>query len=231
MPPRDFSEDGAVGAGSNVQQPQAGSQTGGFTQSDFGMAGGFGAGSVPTASPRAPSAPTVSAAGVPRAGVPGAGPVPLRAVTPFMFAGGGAIPDDDNDYDGNGSPAQELMQKALSTIDGVLAFGRRLHGLGGGDNEGIQTAQDDEAGSAGSPGQKRFQDGSMSPNIEDRRGESPPGAVGGAVSNFVGKAYDLYDRAANPDNPIDQSNPIAKDLGGDDLSQPPGGAIDTDEDE
>ena len=151
----------------------------------------------------------------------------------YMFADGGAIPDADDDGSGdtNGSPVQDAIQKALSTVDGVLAFGRRLHGLGGGSNEGIPMGQqDDQAGSAGAPGNPRFQDGSKSPNVDDRRNESPPGAVGGAVNNFVGKAYSLYDRAANPDNPIDQNNPLAKDLGGDDLSQPNKGAIDTDED-
>lgn len=63
------------------------------------------------------------------------------------FSEGGAISEADNDYDGNGSPAQEAVQRALSTIDGVLAFGRRLHGLGGGgDNEGAIPGAGKQAG-------------------------------------------------------------------------------------
>jgi len=50
------------------------------------------------------------------------------------FADGGAIPT--NDGFSNGSPQQDAISKALSTVDGVLAYGRKLHGLGGGNEEG-----------------------------------------------------------------------------------------------
>lgn len=54
------------------------------------------------------------------------------------FSQGGAIPDSET---GEGSPEQDQISKALESVDAVLAFGRKLHGLGGGDNEGaIQTA-------------------------------------------------------------------------------------------
>ena len=53
-----------------------------------------------------------------------------------FFSQGGAIPDDTD-----GSPEQDDISKALESVDQVLAFGRKLHGLGGGDDEGaINTA-------------------------------------------------------------------------------------------
>ncbi len=62
----------------------------------------------------------------------------------MSYSEGGAISDDD---EGNGSPDQDAIQRALQSVDGVLAFGRKLHGLGGGDEEdggaikGTQMAQ------------------------------------------------------------------------------------------
>jgi len=150
--------------------------------------------------------------GTPNPGTYKSGPGGFSYTPPTVFEDGGAIPDDDT----NGSPQQDLLQKALSTVDGVLAFGRKLHGLGGGDNEGA-IREDTQAGSAGDPANPRFQDFRKSPNVVDRRNQEI-GPVEGAVNNFVGKAYSLYDRAVNPDNPIDRSNPLAKDLGGEDLS-------------
>lgn len=58
----------------------------------------------------------------------------------LMFAEGGAI-EDDLDGSINGSPPQDAIMKALSTVDGVLAFGRKLHGLGEGDNGAIKGTQ------------------------------------------------------------------------------------------
>lgn len=173
MAPRNFSEDGAFGAGGDgsTPNPSAGAPTGGFSVSDAGPS-----------QPQTPSYPSYNdAPSTPSGGGGGyQAPAPPKQATrktpndypvgssewqsqfiqdttgithpEFLqntggfqtiasFSQGGAIPDGDDDYDGNGSPAQERMQRALSNIEGVLAFGRKLHGLGGGDNEGaINTA-------------------------------------------------------------------------------------------
>ena len=79
-----------------------------------------------------------AATGTPDPGVYSRGSDGSFKYTPMGFADGGAIPDDET---GEGSPEQDRISKALESVDQVLAFGRQLHGLGGGDNEGaIQTA-------------------------------------------------------------------------------------------
>jgi len=50
----------------------------------------------------------------------------------YHFAEGGSVPDDDQ---GGGDPQQQAIQQALDTVDGVMAFGYKLHGLGGDDSE------------------------------------------------------------------------------------------------
>lgn len=135
----------AVGlAGANpFQQGGNGLSTpSGFNPAAVGLAGAtpFGVDSPSLPTPSAgPSSVGSGSSGMQRS----AGGTSAQAVG-LAFADGGAIEDDGSASDGsasgggdtNGSPQQDAISKALSTVDGVLAYGRKLHGLGGGDNEG-----------------------------------------------------------------------------------------------
>lgn len=116
--PNDFSQDGAVGAG-------------GGTPSASGTQGTFGAG-----------VPHSSNAG---------GAMSFFGVTPpagagLAFAEGGAIDEDPNADDPQGSAMgnqlQQSINAALGTVDKVLSYGRQLHGLDGDDSDSgaIKTA-------------------------------------------------------------------------------------------
>jgi hypothetical protein len=56
-------------------------------------------------------------------------------VNGFMFADGGAIPDDNGDGSSQMNGLQASINAALSTVDNVLSYGRKLHGLSGGNEE------------------------------------------------------------------------------------------------
>jgi hypothetical protein len=116
----------------------------------------------------------------------------------FSFADGGDVPDD-----GSTDP----MAAALQSVDATLQHGYQKYGLSNNPN-----------GSS-----SNYSGFNQSPNVEDRRNDwGSDGGVGGAirdyvqtpVSNFIGKAYSLYDRVAQPDiKPGDEDNPMGKDLG------------------
>jgi hypothetical protein len=115
----------------------------------------------------------------------------------LSFEDGGDVGDGG---DSNGSPQQDAIQKALSTVDGVLAYGRKLHGLGGGDNEGggIQTA---DAG---------YQNGRMParPGNQSESGAAPVQPMPGPLpptSNPFGKRADAM--PSRPGNPSDSGLP------------------------
>jgi hypothetical protein len=184
--PNSFANDGAQGAGQNTNTAPAPADVFGRPP-EFSAGGdpqvGFAAGEI--------SAPQYYSA---------AGYTP--SAVGLAFSQGGAIPDDTN-----GSPQQDAISKALESVDQVLAFGRKLHGLGGGSNEGaIQTAGADQR----LPGDQGSWEGPMSPTKP-----SP---------------------APQPINPFPQlppgNNPFGKraDAGGDNDSDDQAGAIDTDED-
>jgi hypothetical protein len=256
MAPRDFSEDGAIGAGSSGS---AGSQTGGFSQSDsFGGVGisynfdGLptmdGSSSPPPDGGGAQAADNAASSGAPAlmsggltttaSNGPTAPQTPRIGTAAFTnqfiqnphgyqfaaaFEDGGAIDDTD------GSPQQDHISKALETVDQVLAFGRKLHGLGGGDNEGaIDTAaampmipgnQSETPGPyrPGGGGQKMAANMPSIPGSQSESGRPPQQPMPGPLpptSNPFGKRADAG-------NDPDQD-------GDDDSGQP--GAIDTDED-
>jgi hypothetical protein len=117
------------------------------------------------------------------------------------FSDGGAISDSES---GEGSPEQDQISKALESVDQVLAFGRKLHGLGGGDNEGaIQTAD------ARIPSIPGTQSNSGVKPIQPMPGPLPP------TANPFGKRADAT--GSDPDQDGDNDSGSA-------------GAIDTDED-
>lgn len=293
MPPRDFSEDGAFGAGT----PGAGSPTGGTSVSDPGSPSAGGAAAYTegminhtpgsySSGPDGLSYKPLSAsqmqgasdytqgqinhtAGNYTSGPGGLGYSPLTAQqqagssaytqgmidhtpgtyksgpggfsfspaagpgTGFSFAAGGAIPDEDI----NGSPDQDAIQRALTSVDAVLAFGRKLHGLGG---------NEEDDGAIKMAGRMPSVPGNPSnsgvPPAQPMPGPLPP------TSNPFGKRADAgYTNGRMPMIPGTQSesgvppiqpmpgplpptsNPFGKraDAGGDDQS----GAIDTSDEE
>lgn len=185
MAPRSFSEDGAAGARSDGDPaaPQP------VTMNDPGPAAQQQAAPAPAPEPYQASSQSMQAAPAPAA-QPSQQPYTAPSFgtgmfsTPFAgqyqntggfsrmsFADGGAIEDTD------GSPQQDAIQKALSTVDGVLAFGRKLHGLGGDDDGGaIKTA-----GLTRMPGQPPSQSESGVPPQQPMPGRLPP------TSNPFGK--------------------------------------------
>lgn len=171
----------------------------------------------------------------------------------FSFAEGGAIPDDDGDSDynsGNGSPEQDRVSKALETVDGVLAFGRKLHGLGGDDDGGaIQTA---DAGYTNGrmPAVPGSQSNSGVPPLQPQPGPLPPtnnpfgkrqadagntqvadaGYTNGRMPAIPGNQSDSGVKPIQPaPGPLPPTaNPFGKRADNDEDDQ--GGAINTDED-
>lgn len=161
---------------------------GGFESSD-GLAGL--PGSPGSASPSSSPAGTTPSGGALPAGFGGSGGGGIAANpggVGFSLSAGGAIPtgDDDGSDDSNGSPQQDAISKALDSVDQVLAFGRKAHGLGGdqeGDGPAIQTAQ---AGYQNNrmPALPGSQSNSGVPPIQPQPGPLPP------TSNPFGKRAD-----------------------------------------
>lgn len=203
--PRSFSEDGAFGAGQPAGVPAAPGTP--ATTTEGGWSGQLGSSSYGT-DPGNTAAYEQASKQTPSSSVGGGfsmNPANLGAyrqaysAAGISFEDGGAVPDDGGG-DTNGSPQQDAIQKALSTVDGVLAYGRKLHGLGGGDNEGggIQTA---DAG---------YQNGRMParPGNPSESGVAPmqpsPGPLP-PTSNPFGKRADAM--PARPGTPSDSGVP------------------------
>lgn len=141
------------------------------------------------------------------------------------FAEGGAIDEGDpnaTDPQGSamGNSLQQSINQALATVGKTLSYGRQLHGIGGGQQQAMNT------------------DGfRQSDNVEDRTGNDPSdkGRIANNVSNnsadLIDKAKGLF--AADPTkNKMSQDAGI-NDLGGDGGTAQPGAqqAIPTDEEE
>lgn len=196
-----FADDGAAGAGSNLGQNSG--------QPGFGSgATSAGISAPPTPAPPTPtgfagaqaldSAPSNQPALQP--GDPGAltqdqataleaedrnQPLPSQLVG-MSFAQGGAIPDDgdtSDTADSNGSPGQDAVSKALDSVDQVLAYGRKLHGLGGDQESGgaIPDAPQQMASNMRMPSVPGNQSNSGAPPIQPQPGPLPP------TSNPFGK--------------------------------------------
>lgn len=138
MPPRSFSEDGAFGAGSSDQL------TGDKPIDDSGMTP-FSGIDTASAGGHDPFQATGRGGGWSVTGVNG-----FPGTAARFFSEGGAIDEGDpNATDpqgsGLGNSLQASINAALGVVDNVLSYGRKLHGLGGGDDDegaikGTQTA-------------------------------------------------------------------------------------------
>lgn len=194
---RSFSEDGAAGASSSsgvspgmaVPNPPQMSDPGGGPPQNVG-------------DPNPPNMPSVGGANSYAA--PGSAPkVASRAVSPGLgsfgsglnsadpngryFSGGGAIEEP-----GQGDRLQQAINAALETVDNGLSYGRKLHGLGGGDDEAI-------------PGQQAQARMPMAPGSQSETGprtQPAPGALPPA-SNPFGRRADAGDSAI-PDTDDEQ---------------------------
>lgn len=184
MAPRNFSEDGAIGAASPGETPSGGFGTGmqpsimnGFMpQNNVSTPGtneaGLGMGSVGDSAiadngyngsswgggqPDRSSSPSLGSMPAGRGGYGGFTPPPKQtdqvgdpyaAFTnnAISYAAGGAIDEDPNATDPQGSMMganlQASINKAMGVVGNALAYGRKLHGISGGeqDGEAVQTA-------------------------------------------------------------------------------------------
>lgn len=241
MPPRDFSQDGAAGAGGvNTSTNSPGSvvpappAAGGDWSGSLGSPS-YGTDPSNTAAYEQASKQKPSSVG----GGFSMNPDNLGAyrqaysAAGLSFEDGGDVPDDGSGGDSNGSPQQDAIQKALSTVDGVLAFGRQLHGLGG-DNQGAgisgaSSDADDGRGMPASwnqPGQGHDYSGfNQSSNVEDRRSETSPAPAGSEPRRT--KFDDVVDRVKDFGAGYNQMSQAAgiNDIG----SNSSGGAINTEE--
>jgi hypothetical protein len=285
MAPRNFAEDGAVGAGMNGSGGNYGGAIGGVTMNDPGPGGG----SAPrdnaltslnsadgwetgsqalTDYTKASIASNSGVAGTPGfetnsqggqfhfrmlndaenqqmgdftshagAGDPGAYVTSPGALPKYYgFAEGGAIPEDDDgpEYsdagDSNGSPEQDDLSKSLESVAGVLAFGRKLHGLGG----LTQTAE------ARMPSRPGNQSESGRPPIQPMPGPLPPtqnpfGQRQQYSANLPARPPSQSETGIPPLQPAPgrlppTDNPFGKRADNDSDGDEGPGAIDTDED-
>lgn len=135
----------------------------------------------------------------------------FRQNTGFIgFAEGGAIDEDPNGTDqmnsGMGNQLQQQINAALGVVDNVLSYGRKLHGLGGGDDGAISEKPQQMAGRTDMPVRPGGQSETGIPPERPAPGRLPP------TSNPFGKRADASTEQSEGD---DQST----------------GAIDTEEQE
>lgn len=165
-----------------------------------------------------------------------------NAGAPTMsFAQGGAVPTDDGDGDGedtNGSPGQDAISKALDSVDAVLAYGRKLHGLGGGQAEDGGAIPGAQAGAMPTiPGNQSNTPGPYTPSQPPQPQQMAAGYGNGRMPAIPGNQSNSGAPPIQPQpGPLPPtSNPFGKradagdDGDGDDDSQPQGGAINTEE--
>lgn len=134
------------------------------------------------------------------------GAAPQGVNPAFSFADGGAI-DDGSGSSGDqlGNSIQASINQALGTVDSVLQFGRKLHGLGGGDDSDSDGAIPGQQASMG------YQNGRMPavPGNASDSGVKPiqpmPGPLPPA-SNPFGKRADAGDTSGAIDTGDDESD-------------------------
>lgn len=122
----------------------------------------------------------------------------------WSFAAGGAINDDPNATDPQGSAMgnslQQSINQALSTVTDVLSYGRNLHGIGGQQKQAMNTDGFTQSG-----------------NIEDRRDSdnSPdPNSLGESMKRRVGSRVDQVKNMFGPDM---TKNKMSQDAGINDI--------------
>jgi hypothetical protein len=159
------------------------------------------------------------------------------------FAEGGAVPDGDaddvggkgaiSDNDADDAGGMSVIQKALSSVDAVLAYGRQRHGLGG---DQQQAPMQDGSNYKGG---HDYENMHQSPNVEDRTNDPPTSGVEQAGMNFYGKANGLYEQAKGALGMNEEpDSPMAKSMGADDIDKtktdtlgPGDGAINTEDEQ
>lgn len=133
----------------------------------------------------------------------------------------------------DGTPEQDAISRALETVDGVLAFGRKLHGLGGGggsiDTAGAMPSIPGNPSDSGRP--------PLRPQPGPGTGPGVPGfgeRMAGRMPSIPGSPSESGVPPQRPEpGPLPPtSNPFGKraDAGGDESASDETGAI-TDEDE
>lgn len=231
---RNFSEDGALGAmsaggtpnavspgkpnnfnmtgtpaGASSSLPFTGSEQdsspGAISTSDVAGTGGYGGFGGEGSGGGAPASPGMGG------GWGGGGLAPMG----MSFAAGGAIDEDPNATDPQGSALgaslQASINKALSTVQNTLSYGRQLHGLGGGQQQAMNDS-----------------DFRKSDNIEDRRDGDDSGApVTGLAARVNGRMNQIGNRISEFSN---RNNQMSKDAGMDDIGSA-GGAGQSDQGE
>ncbi len=211
MPPKDFSQDGAFGAGGG----SPGQQTGGTSVSDFGRPASPAASGVDI-----PPDDTVAAPRKGYAGLSGSYPVfGGAAVLPYSFADGGLVTDSDGDDDGdtpggdgdqdNQTPDhtddfQQRINAALETVDNALSYGRKLHGLSGGQ----QTA----AAMPMIPGTQ------SESGIPPKRPTPPPAKMAAAMPAVPGNPYGQQREQPAPGPLPPTNNPFGKRVASNDVT-------------
>lgn len=237
MAPRNFSEDGAVGANTNGVSGGGnfGQAAGSFGNDDSGMTlPAAGGGSDMSVGHSGGGGPFVGAADQ-QTGQAGYWGGNAQGVAGLGFEDGGAVPEDD-DTDPNatdpqgsamGASLQSSINSAMKSVQDALSYGRQLHGLGGGQQQASRM-----------PAQPGNQSESGAPRQQPMPGPLPP------TSNPFGKRADTGDddseNQAMPSVPFSESqkpqpmpgplpptsNPFGKRADAGDE----GGAIDTEED-
>lgn len=150
---------------------------------------------------------------------------PWASVYTNSFDDGGAVPEDGSG-DASGGGSSDIIALALSSVDKALQYGRQKYGLGQSDNTApLQDGSNYQGG-------HDYGNLHQSPDIEDRRNASPTlTALEAPISNTVGSAYSLYDRAKNAMGYGEQPDPndqMANELGAQDVGK---GAIPDEEEQ
>ena len=214
--PKDFSEDGAFGANGGGDPGSGTFGTGTASSgpiSDTDAVSRFGAGALDNGALGTPNGyqPPNQVSDATAASRFGAGALGEGNLG-MSFSDGGAIDDTD------GSPAQDRISKALGTVDSVLAFGRKLHGLGG-NEEDDGTIPGAQAGAmpmipgnqSETPGPYRPGQGGQTmaanmpsvPGSQSNSGQRPPQPMPGPLpptSNPFGKRADAGDGDGDDDD-------------------------------
>lgn len=224
--PIGFGDGGGYGDGGGFGSDQGNPSVGAIPTGDtFGGGGGYGGGGF---------APMGYGGGSSEAGSTSGSAFP--AAPSWSFSQGGAIDEgmggDPNATDPQGSAMGNRLQlqinAALSTVDNIMSYGRKLHGIGG-EGGGQQQAMNTEGFT-------------QSDNIEDRRDSDQtvanPKGMDRISQNVSNNSANIVDKAKSMFAPDPTKNKMSQDagindIGGDGSTAQAGAqqAIPTDEEE
>lgn len=162
----------------------------------------------------------------------------LGGVTPagtgFSFAEGGAVPDEDGDGDGDNE--QDMMAKALQSVDQTLQYTYQKYGLGGGNSETGGDPQKEAAAMPMIPGNQSETPGPYKPGgggqktaaampmIPGNQSETPGPYQPGGGGQKTAAAMPMI-----PGNQSETPGPYQPGGGGQKVASNDDGAIDTDD--